>query len=802
MESFDTLPAILRMPEPLTRDELAARYFEQLPYPPYQVQEEALLAWFTTEQGVLVCAPTGMGKTLIAEAALFEALHTGRTAYYTTPLIALTEQKFAEMQAAALRWGFSHDDVGLVTGNRRVNPAARILVVVAEILLNRLLHPAAFDFSGVSAVVMDEFHSFNDPERGVVWELSLGLLPPQARLLLLSATVGNSAEFISWLARAHNRKLDLVQGTQRKVPLTYEWVGDLLLNEQLERMAEGTEEVRRTPALVFCFNREECWSVAEQLKGKQMLASGQQARLAAELAAHDWSQGAGPKLKQVLLRGVGVHHAGLLPKYRRIVEYLFQHKLLSVCVCTETLSAGINLPARSVVLPNLMKGPPGKKKIIEPSAAHQMFGRAGRPQFDTQGYVFALAHEDDVKILRWREKYDAIPEDTKDPGLLKAKKALKKKMPTRRANQQYWTAPQFEKLRAAPPANLASRGHLPWRMLAYLLEASPEIEPLRRLVGKRLLDNKQLELGQRELDKMLLTLWKGGFVKLEPEPPPPATTEEPPATAASAAAPAEKQPVVLKTWLGTIGEAPSVNKPEPPPYQAIRAIPTQELARLALLRGVNPLYGVFLSNQLGIADWSERLQAFESVLELPKSVGFFVHVPSPHELPPGPLATTRLDSQLLTLGLATAQQLGGESPRIGAEYVEEDDDPWDDGERKWVLKLADKLRLLFDFQFPGVHDLTTHPVWAAGEFLEFGCDFNKYVTSKGLQKQEGIVFRHILRLILLLAEFEPLAPPEVSPEQWRAELQDLAARFTEGCRRVDPTSTDKALEEAKSEVEM
>jgi superfamily II DNA/RNA helicase len=797
--------------EPLTRDELAARYFEQLPYPPYPVQEEALLAWFTAEQGVLVCAPTGMGKTLIAEAALFEALHTGKTAYYTTPLIALTEQKFAEMQAAALKWGFSMDDVGLVTGNRRVNPTARVLVVVAEILLNRLLHPAAFDFADVSAVVMDEFHSFNDPERGVVWEFSLGLLPPHVKLLLLSATVGNSPEFIAWLARAHHRKLELVQGAERKVPLAYQWVGDMLLNEHLEAMAEGTEEARRTPALVFCFNREECWNVAEQLKGKQMLAAGQQARLAAELAAHDWSQGAGPKLKQILLRGVGVHHAGLLPKYRRIVEYLFQHKLLSVCVCTETLSAGINLPARSVVLPNLLKGPRGKQKIIEPSAAHQMFGRAGRPQFDKQGYVFALAHEDDVKILRWREKYDAIPEDTKDPGLMKAKKALKKKMPTRRSNQQYWTQQQFEKLCAAPPANLASKGHLPWRLLAFLLEASPEIEPLRKLVGKRLLDNKQLEVAQRELDKMLLLLWKGGFVKLEPEPPPEPVGNVVPdvperhggRSLKIAEAAKENQPVVLKSWLGTVGIDVNEKKPEPPAYKPLLAHPTAQLPRLALLRGVNPLYGVFLADQLGIADLAERLQAFESLLELPKSVGYFVHVPSHHDLPPGPLATTSLDSKLLTLGLATAEQLGAEAPKIeGAEDVEEDDDPWDDGERKWVLKLADKLRLLFDYKYPGVHDLHTNAVWAAGELLEFGCDFNKYVTSKGLQKQEGIIFRHVLRLILLLGEFQQLTPPEVSPEFWRGELQDIADRLTAGCRQVDPTSTDKALEEAKGEVEM
>ena len=783
-----------------TRDQIASAYLEQLPYPPYPVQEEALLTYFTSDQGVLVCAPTGTGKTLIAEAALFEALHTRSRAYYTTPLIALTEQKFAETREAAVRWGFSADDVGLVTGNRRVNPGANVLVVVAEILLNRLLHKEAFDFSDVSAVVMDEFHNFADAERGIVWELTLGLLPPNVRLLLLSATVGNAFEFTQWLRNAHQRSVELVEGRERRVPLDYRWVGDQLLTEQLEKMAEGTEESRYTPALVFCFNRDECWNVAEQLKGKSLLAEGQQKRLSDELSRFDWSEGAGPKLKQILQRGIGVHHAGVLPKYRRIVEELFQQKLLSACVCTETLAAGINLPARSVVVPTLLKGPPGDMKLIDPSSAHQIFGRAGRPQFDTQGYVFALAHEDDVKILRWREKYDQIPETTKDPLLLKAKKDLKRKMPTRRSTEQYWTEQQFEKLVKAAPGKLVSRGPIPWRLLAYMLEATPEVEPIRKVVSRRLLEGSRMSGAQKQLDEMLLTLWAAGYVTLEP--PPPIRVEE----AGDKVAPPAAAPKMTETerLLAQAGFVTAKAKAEvaaaaiaPISYEPKLAHPTPAMARLVKLRGINPLYGVYLVNQLGIASREERMQALESVLEMPGSVARLVRVPKIEEMPPGPLATTRLDPELLSLGLATPEQLGAKREN---DEEEPKDRPRRDGpfgeERVFVLTLAEKLRMLFDASFPGVHSLVTTPVWAAGEILEFGGQFNKYITARGLQKQEGVIFRHLLRLILLLKEFQPLTPPDCPPDEWHAELEAISQTLIECCRGVDPTSTDKAMEEA------
>ena len=388
-----------------TREDLCLRYLDQLPFEPYPVQEEALLAYFEHDPGVLLCAPTGTGKTLVAEAALYEALHTGKTAYYTTPLIALTEQKFQEVQDAAEAWGFPRDSVGLVTGNRSVNPDATVLVVVAEILVNRLLDGEKFDWGNVSAVVMDEFHSFADPERGIVWELALALLPKHVRLMLLSATVGNAADFVVWLSQSHGRSVRLVQGTDRKVPLQFHWEDQELLPDLAEQMADGDDPGsdnpnRRTPALIFVFSRDECWGIAETLKGKHLISDGLRKELAEALEAYDFTTGAGPKLKPILLRGVGVHHAGVLPKYKRAVEELFQKRLLSVVVCTETLAAGMNLPARSVVLTTLLKGPPGKKKVADASGAHQMFGRAGRPQYDDQGHVYALAHEDDVKIAR------------------------------------------------------------------------------------------------------------------------------------------------------------------------------------------------------------------------------------------------------------------------------------------------------------------------------------------------------------------------------------------------------------------
>ncbi len=804
----------------LSRDEIILEYLERLPYPPYPIQEEAMYAWAACEQGMLLSAPTGTGKTLVAEAAVYEGLRTEKSVYYSTPLIALTDQKLIELQETVARWGYAKESVGLVTGHRTVNPNAPIKVVVAEVLLNRLLHTEGFDFADVGAVVMDEFHNFNEPQRGIVWEHALSLLPKHVRVMLLSATVGSAAEFINWMARSLDRRVTLVEGTERRVPLHFHWIGDELLPDFMERIARGEDALRRTPALVFCFDREVCWSTADVLRGKDLFAEGQRQPLLDRLEAFDFSGGSGNRLRTFLARGIGIHHAGLLPRFRRIVETLFQEKLLPVCVCTETLAAGINLPARSVVLTTLVKGPKDKKKLIAPSAAQQMFGRAGRPQFDSEGHVFALAHEDDVKLARWKEKYDSIPEETKDPGLMKAKKSLLKKKPTRRAGFVYWNAEQFLRLQTAPPAKLSSKGRLTWRWLAYLLDASPQIEPIREVIRHRLMDFPTIEGELKRLTKMLVTLSGMGIVKLDPPPPaswlkavkpaapsPTAEGAEDAETGESSADSddaAEKSAVPqsvselmgrlkLGNEIGALsvtgksgktggGKAGSTG---PEPYEVTTATPTEKLKQLMVFRAVHPLYGIYLMDYLGKADPQELIQILESLLEMPGSVAKAVRVPWPDVMPPGRLSVEVIDPAILTSGLATQEDL----------YPQADQSDVPPELRKYPIPLAQKMRLLFENAIDHAGGLFITPVWAVGDLLEHGGNFDQFIRSRDILKQEGILFKHFLRMILLCSEFAQLTPAGAEPMEWKLKLDAIAGVLTTSCRTVDPQSTDQLLEE-------
>ena len=345
--------------------------------------------------------------------------------------------------------------------------------------------------------------------------------------------------------------------------------------------------------------------------------------------------------------------------------------------------------------------------------------------------------------------------------------------------------------------------------MVYLLDTSPDVGRIRKLINGRLLDEKGRKVQQKALDRALITLWRGGYVTLDPKPPlelmqkdsdePEEEIEE-----------VEPESTIdeTKSLAGqlTFGQsAPIVDdkpkekkpaKPKAPPktplddYEAVTATPTEAMNDLLLLRGVHPLYSLFLMNHLGIADRTERIMAFESLLQMSRSLGKSIRIPKHDELPPGPLQTTRLDDQLLKLGLATIDELGLN------EDEEDEKKPWDD-DYVPILTLPYKLQRLFQYDYPYVDDLTVTPVWVVGEVLNFGEDFNKYITSHKLQKQEGMIFRHLLRFILLIDEMAQLCPPDIEFEQWQSEIWPIANQLEEICRKADPQNTEQWLAETK-----
>ena len=736
----------------MTRDEICEKFLEAVPYELYPVQEEALLAWFESDGGVLVCAPTGMGKTLIAEAAIFEALHTRKRLYYTTPLIALTEQKFREFRDRVQDWGFSRDDVGFITGNRRENPDALIRVVVAEILLNHLLarDDAESDIEHVEGVVMDEFHNFNDRDRGVVWELTLTMLPPHVRVMLPSATVGNPYDFTDWLKNKHNRRVQVVTSNQRRVPLEYHWTDDKLMTEQLVAMTEGDADEIRTPALVFAFNRDECWELAEKLKGLPIIKKHHKEQIDAFLEQHkdDLTEGVGPKLAQMLRRGVGVHHAGVLPRHKIIVEELFTQKLIPFVCCTETLAAGINLPARSVVLTTLLKGPHGDKKLIPPSSAHQMFGRAGRPQFDTQGHVFAVAHDDDVKLNKWRKKYEQIDPHSKDPGIMRARKDLERKRPSRRKTEQYWSEGQFRDLIKAGPAKLTSRSMIPYSVLIFLLTRTGTLHEVRDFLDKRFTGVAALEKFHTALNFMLENLQGLGYLTLSDD-----------------------------------GDHVTLD---------------DSIRRLLNYRSVDPLFGDFLADRLSHADFDEKLLALEAALDVPPPI--LRHCRIPEDRPKGPLQDQVLEPLMRSMGIKLAEDFAKEREEFEADVAAGGRrflDPWEKElpeEREYPPTFPDMLRIEFESKLAAPEPIAVQPKWIAGDALARGCEFFKSVKALNLVKQEGIVLRHLLRLVILAGEFYLRTEDP--------DYQRLGEQTTQVCQRVDQNYTDRFLSEAKSMLEM
>lgn len=384
------------MANPPTSAEIEYAFYEKFFFAknlePYKVQEEAFAHIFQGKS-LLVTVPTGTGKTMMAKAAIYKALVCGQTAVYTTPLRALTEEKFRELCE-----DFGEDQVGFATGDYKVNPKAPIQVVVAEILWNRIFGDRVHQPADV--VVMDEGHYFNDPERGYVWEQSVIGLDPRAQLIVLSATVGNPQEYCDWVYEVRRVPMELVSGNERRVPLYHEWREEYLIDVVRDLFHKG-----EYPAILFVFGREMCFEAARLLKScRRFTTDEERAEIERRCGEALLDRGIAKDLKPLLLHGIGIHHAGILPRYKRLVEELTLERLVKFVASTETISAGINLPAKRVVFPSLRKVIKGKPRLLTSAEYQQMAGRAGRPQFDTEGVAIALAPEDVIQDIKKQER--------------------------------------------------------------------------------------------------------------------------------------------------------------------------------------------------------------------------------------------------------------------------------------------------------------------------------------------------------------------------------------------------------------
>jgi hypothetical protein len=412
---------------------------------PYPVQEQAMERIFAGES-VLVTVPTGTGKTLMAKAAIHKALAAGQTAVYTTPLRALTEEKYRELCA-----DFGEGVVGFATGDYKVNPEGPVQVVVAEILWNRIIGDRVH--APADVVVMDEGHYFNDLERGYVWEQSIIGLDPRSQLVILSATVGEADRFCQWVYLCRRVPMALVQSFDRRVPLYHEYREQYLIDVVKELHAAGD-----TPAIIFGFSRDQCFERARLIKSCPRFTSDEERARIEQLAGEVLlDRGIARDLKPLLLHGIGIHHAGILPRYKALVERLTLERLCKFVVSTETISAGINLPAKRVVFPELRKFIQGKPRLLLSAEYHQMAGRAGRPQFDKEGIALTLAPEEVVQEIRKEIKDGKKGGYTVDEAKIRKGAYSRAKAEATKAQDVTWDPDAHARLVAGQPAPLRSQ---------------------------------------------------------------------------------------------------------------------------------------------------------------------------------------------------------------------------------------------------------------------------------------------------------------------------------------------------------
>ncbi|MEV6925712.1 DUF3516 domain-containing protein [Dactylosporangium sp. NPDC051485] len=460
----------------------------------YPHQEESLIE-IVSGANVILNTPTGSGKSLVAAGAHFAALATDRTTFYTAPIKALVSEKFF-----ALVEMFGAENVGMLTGDASVNADAPIICCTAEILANIALRDG--DRADVGIVVMDEFHFYADPDRGWAWQVPLIELP-QAQFVLMSATLGDVTRFEEDLTRRTGRPTAVVKNAERPVPLMFTYSMDPL-HETIEELLS----TRQAPVYIVHFTQAAALERAQALMSVNVSTRAEKDMIAEAIGNFRFTAGFGKTLSRLVRHGIGVHHAGMLPKYRRLVETLAQAGLLKVICGTDTLGVGINVPIRTVLFTALSKYDGQRTRLLYAREFHQIAGRAGRAGFDTVGTVVVQAPEHVIDNER------ALAKAGDDPK--KRRKVVKKKPPEGSIG---WGRPTFDRLVEAEPEPLKSSFQVSHAMLLNVVSRPGDaFTAMRHLLTQ----NHEDAPAQRKLIRRAIAIYRallaGGVVEQLPEP--------------------------------------------------------------------------------------------------------------------------------------------------------------------------------------------------------------------------------------------------------------------------------------------
>jgi superfamily II RNA helicase len=450
----------------------------------YPAQEEAILA-LLDGQNVILNTPTGSGKSLVALALHFASLARGHRSFYTCPIKALVNEKFRDLCAF-----FGPEQVGMITGDGSVNAQAPIICCTAEILSNLILREG--ETAAVNDVVMDEFHYYSDKQRGVAWQIPL-LAASQARFLLMSATLGEVDFFAKAMSKLNGLATEVVRSNDRPVPLDFEYRETPLHETIADLVAKDL-----APIYLVNFSQREAAEEAQNLLSVDFSTKEEKKKITEALEGTKFQSPYGKEMQKLLKHGVGLHHAGLLPKYRVLVEKLAQQGLLKVISGTDTLGVGVNVPIRTVLFTKLSKYDGEKSGLLTVREFHQISGRAGRRGYDTQGKVVAQAPEHIIENIKARAK-------AMDGGKKKAPKAAP-------PGFVMWTQDTFTKLIGSQPEPLVSRFAISHGMLLSVLSRPDGFRAMKNLIreshgpaqGKKALRRTAFELFRSLLDRKIV----------------------------------------------------------------------------------------------------------------------------------------------------------------------------------------------------------------------------------------------------------------------------------------------------------